>query len=283
MKQLLPLVILLLAACGQQTLIPEVFDREKAVVEIRDMYQAGQFQIDSALSNFPELEKVILKSRDQVLVIFLTLEKDDGEFERVQQSGVFIRDGRFVLTVGHGFYMDDAVLTKVEARLVSGHELLLEPVHLYYEAEKRPAVDYAILQPIVPYSTKGFDASSGGGIAGDVIIMGFPGGLGLDNAGGVIHVREVAQGGVYPLAVLCDRLLMNPHILRPMAGAIPIRGMSGAPVLDEQGGLVGLFSSVSRTRSITGWHYIFEMSEVPWSVIDSLVLNLSAWGPQKFN
>ncbi|NQV14666.1 trypsin-like peptidase domain-containing protein [bacterium] len=270
MKYLLPLSFLLVA-CGSQTLVPELFDREKAVIEIRDMYQAGQIQLDSAMVNFPSLDKVYQESSDQILVIFLEILTQDEEFERVQQSGVFIENGRFILTAGHGFDLEDATLQKVSARLVSGHELLLEVVQQYFDDKVHPSKDWAILQPVVPYLANGLGPASEKSASNDVLIIGFPGGLGHDNTGGVVHVREVERGGVYPLAVICDRLLMNPHILRPVAGAIPIRGMSGAPVINAGGDIIGLFSSVSRTRSIRGWHYIFEMSEVPWKTIDSLM------------
>jgi len=65
--------------------MPEVFDREKMVVEISDMYQAGQNQIDTALASYPGLAEVWQKNRGQVVVIFLHVLNDDGKLERVQQ------------------------------------------------------------------------------------------------------------------------------------------------------------------------------------------------------
>jgi len=107
----------------------------------------------------------------------------------------------------------------------------------------------------------------------DAFLLGYPGGFGLDDSNRVVHALEVAQGSVYPLAVICERSLARPNILTPRVGAIPIRGMSGAPVLSEQGQLIGIFSSISRARGVSGWHYIFHMSDIPFQTLDSLMIN----------
>ena len=93
----------------------------------------------------------------------------------------------------------------------------------------------------------------------------------MNDSNWVVHALEVDEGSVYPLAVICERSLTRPGILTPKVGAIPVQGMSGAPVLSESGQLIGLFSSISRTRNVAGWQYIFHMSDLPFDTLDSLL------------
>ncbi len=58
------------------------------------------------------------------------------------------------------------------------------------------------------------------------------------------------RGVAYLLGVICSQMQLIPRVLRPQAGTVPFRGMSGAPVLDQQGQIES-FRSVSRTHSIS--------------------------------
>jgi len=74
-------------------------------------------------------------------------------------------------------------------------------------------------------------------------------------------------GDKYPLGMVCDRERFDKQVLFPIAGAIPIRGISGSPIFNDRGELIGLFSSLGRRRNLVGWQYIFWMSEIPWGEI----------------
>ncbi|MCF7825632.1 MAG: serine protease [Candidatus Marinimicrobia bacterium] len=253
--------------------MPEVFDENTVVIEFSDLYQAGQLQFEKGLQEHPQLRRIWQDYRSQLLLVMLTLEDEDGELERVQQTGVFVSDGQYILTAAHGFLLEDCQLIDLKARTVSGVELPLDVVRLYYDKEGWKVDDWAILRPSVFTTPEGVfpeNKKSGGG---PVLIMGFPGGLGLNEQGIVERANELGLETVMPLGIICDRILMKPQTLRPIAGAIPIRGISGAPVLDQNGGLIGLFSSVSRTNSSGGWGYIFGMSDIPWKTLDSLSKN----------
>jgi hypothetical protein len=56
----------------------------------------------------------------------------------------------------------------------------------------------------------------------------------------------------------------------PRAGAIPLRGISGAPIFNVEGELIGLFSSIGRRRILTGWEYIFNTVDIPWITINEI-------------
>ncbi len=250
--------------------MPEVFDQNNRVIEFIDLYQAGQLQFELGLQDQPKLRQVWLDFSSEIVLVLLTIENEEGELERVQQSGIFVNSGAYILTAAHGFYLDDAHLVALKARLVSGEEIALNVTRLNYQKEADKDQDWAILEPTNPIKTKGVNRPLENVTGKDVLVIGFPGGLGLNTEGIVVHASELGQADIQPLAMICERVFLKPNVLRPQAGAIPIRGISGAPILDQQGALLGLFSSVSRTRSVQGWQYIFGTSDVPWTTLDSL-------------
>jgi len=211
------------------------------------------------------------ESITEVLLILMTVAYDDGEFEQVQQSGVFVAEGHYILTAGHGFFIDDGHITSIRAQTISGHQLNLELVSLVHNAGQKQVLDWAILKPTIRFHSRGIAIASADRYKKDVLVLGFPGSMGLDVIGHIVHIHEVERGAIYPIGLTCERSLMKQSILRPKSGAIPIRGMSGGPVLDQSGELVGLFSSVSRSRSISGWQYVLGMSEIPIKTLDSLM------------
>ena len=270
-KHLTALLLFLLAACNNRSPIPEVFDESVGVIEISDLYQAGQYQFEKGIAALPDLRQVWQNSRNRVLLIMMTVAYDDGEYEQVQQSGIFVDNGHFILTSGHGFFIDEGHIIDVRGQTISGHKLNLELVSLAYEKDQGQIEDWAILKPAIRFLSRGIKIAAPDSYQKDVLVLGFPGSMGIDEAGQVVHIHEVERGAIYPLGITCERTLLKQRILRPRAGAIPIRGMSGGPVLDQSGELIGLFSSVSRTRSISGWHYILGMSDIPIRTLDSLI------------
>jgi hypothetical protein len=268
--KLAPIILFILVTCTSQNQQAEGFDQYKSLVDITDLYQAGQLQFERTIQDRPELDLVRQHALPSILFIFITIQPDEGEREQVQQSGVLVAGGRFVLTAGHGFEIDDGYVTEIQARTIFGHKLLLDLVRLSHDPGYAENADWAILKPRLPLQAASVESASGIYTEKEVLILGYPGGLGLDNSGNIVHVGELERGSAYPLGIICDRMRLSSHVLRPQVGTIPIQGMSGAPVLNQQGGLTGLLSSVSRSRSFDGWHYILGVSDIPWIILDSL-------------
>ena len=66
-----------------------------------------------------------------------------------------------------------------------------------------------------------------------------------------------------PLATLAVVAQTEPLTLTPLAGAIPTGGMSGGPVFDARGALIGLFASVNRIESAAAARYTYSASPLP--------------------
>ena len=240
MKYFCIIFIFLLTACSPRLPMPEVFDEDQVLIEFSDLYQAGQIQFKAGIEARAELHHIWKTYNTEILLIMMTIEDEDGELERVQQSGVFVANGEYILTAAHGFYLDDSRLVDLKARTYNGQELDLEIVRLYYDKEHWKVQDWAILKPVNRFVTIGVHATTKNSLGAEVLVLGYPGSMGLNEDGRVVRANEVGGEEVLPLGIICERLLIKPQVLRPKVGAIPIRGISGAPILDEHGGLVGL-------------------------------------------
>ncbi len=270
MQKLMLLGLFILVACSPIPSTQDGIEEEKLLIEISDLYSAGHEQLESYLKNQPSVGRMLDSNLAATLLITLTIEYDDGEKERVQQSGSFILNGQYILTAGHGFFVESGKLIDLEAQTISRQMLDLNVVALRSTRDEFSNQDWAILQPVKTRRTKSLTMAPTGYSGKDTYILGFPGGMGLNDTSRVVHALEVEDGSVYPLAVICERSITRPGLLAPKVGAIPVQGMSGAPVLGKDGRLIGLFSSISRTRNIAGWHYIFHMSDLPFETLDSL-------------
>jgi hypothetical protein len=270
MQKLGLLSFFILIACSSNAIKQGSIDQQKSLIEISDLYAAGHEQLELVLKTEPALGKMLDSNLASTLLITLTIEYEDGEKERVQQSGSFISKGDYILTAGHGFYVDSGKLIDLEAQTISRQKLALNVVALGYSKDEYSKQDWAILQPVNLRRTTSLEFVPTGYSGKDTYILGFPGGMGLNDSSRVVHALEIDEGSVYPLVVICERSLTRPGILTPKVGAIPVQGMSGAPVLSNNGQLIGLFSSISRTRNVAGWHYIFHMSDIPFKTLDSL-------------
>ncbi len=270
MQKLLVLSVFIFVACHSITSKQVAIVEQKNLIEISDLYSAGHQHLEAVLETMPGVGKMLDSSLAATLIITLTIEHEDGEKERIQQSGSFISNGQYVLTAGHGFFVESGKLVGLEAQTISRQRVSLNVVALRYSKDKYSDEDWAILEPVEARPGISLEFAQNNFSGREVYLLGYPGGLGLNDSNLVVHALETDGGSVYPLAVICERSLTRSGILTPQVGAIPVKGMSGAPVLNNQGQLIGLFSSVSRTRNVAGWHYIFHMSDLPYSTLDSL-------------
>ena len=266
---ILVIVILSFTACSPYPPLAVASD-EKQVVEISDLFQTGHSRFQEALDQDSTLNNAWLSLREQTVMVFIDIEYDDGEKEQAQQSGIILNGGKIVLTVGHCLVIDDGKILAIRIRTIAGTEIPVLLNSLIYDNESKPVVDWAILRPpnsfqySEPIPLPKVDNKS------QLLIMGYPGGMGVNKNGGVVRVREEEFGRHYPLGIVSEQHRVDRHLLLPRAGAIPLRGISGAPIFNVEGELIGLFSSIGRRRILTGWEYIFNTVDIPWITINEI-------------
>lgn len=213
------------------------------VVTLLDYYEAGRGRVDAFLAGRPDaagLRDVIERVRDRVVRVHTIVAREGEAVETVRGSGVLIRDGTRLLSAGHGFDRDG----EVRVLTTSGRSLPARLGERSHEVFGGPALDWAVLDLEDPPG-EGLDL--GEIRAGRIVFaFGYPAGIGI-GAGGRVVDGGMRQVPLMPLCVVARVRSVEPLDVVPLAGAIPLGGMSGGPVVDAGGDVVGVFVSVRRT------------------------------------
>lgn len=264
------LVILAITSCSTPHSSLPVAPDVKQIVDISDLFQTGHSRFQSIMDKDTSLNEIWNTRRAAVVLVFIDIEWDDGEKEQAQQSGIILDEGKLILTAGHGFVIEDGIVTEIRVRTSSNLEAIVNVASLAYDKQKSPVVDWALLRPVhaIPHDKP--EPLTPPEEKDVVLVLGYPGGLGVNSDERVVRVQESIRGNKYPLGMVCDQQRFDKNTLFPIAGTVPIRGISGAPVFNTNGELIGIFSSMGRRRNLVGWQYIFWMSEIPFEAIKSL-------------
>jgi len=265
----LTFICFFVVACSPRLPAPIEADSERNVLEITDLFQTGHARFQHALDQDSLLDRVWHGRRTQIVMVLIDIEWDDGDLEQAQQSGLIMDGGDLILTAGHGFFIDDGRILEMRAKLVTGEEVPLDLLGRQYDKDQVPPDDWALLRTNKPLPYTEFSPVKEAQERHKLMLLGYPGSLGLNEADRVVHVHESESTMVYPLGMICRHHVVDQHTLYPEAGTIPLRGISGAPIFDRNGELRGLFSSIGRRRSMAGWDYIFGMANIPWTAIEA--------------
>jgi hypothetical protein len=166
--------------------------------------------------------------------------------ESCERGTGFFVDGRFVLTVGHELLRFDAD-AKLSVKLADGAEIPASvttrgackvPGDVDDWALLEVAADAPGLPPSLTLGAPRADAT--------VVLLGFGGDAGLGASGTVVANRDGSALSPTWLGCVVDDV-SGIH-LRPLAGCVPIGGLSGAPVVDEDGRVVGVQASKTEFR-----------------------------------
>jgi len=263
-------LLVLLTSCSGPKLSLPVDPGQKQIVDIADLFQSGHSRFQSVMDDDSTLNKVWQNRREEVVLVFIDIQWDDGEKEQAQQSGIILNDGALILTAGHGFVIEDGEITQIRIRTISSQEAVANIVSLVYDKKRSSVVDWALLKPVHALHHSKSKPLSPDSANDAVLVLGYPGAMGVNKDGRVVRIQESLIGHKYPLGLVCEQELLDNNTLIPLAGTVPIRGISGAPVFNAGGELIGLFSSMGRRRNLIAWQYVFWMSEVPWERINAL-------------
>jgi hypothetical protein len=106
------------------------------------------------------------------------------------------------------------------------------------------------------------------------IFFGYPALVGLNAEGEVLPFRKGdAQAGsqvsaLSPMLIVSSVLDAEAMTLDPIAGFPPVGGMSGGPVLNSRGQVIGVQVSVSKTTdNATGRTLYYRLNAVPASAV----------------
>ena len=107
------------------------------------------------------------------------------------------------------------------------------------------------------------------------VLAAYPARQGLGQGGRLqsFEKREPLQKGasqLLPVLVVSSVSALKPLELKPQAGFPPIGGMSGGPVFNQNGEVVGVQVSVSRTQDANGKTLMYRINAVPLPKIRQL-------------
>jgi S1-C subfamily serine protease len=236
------------------------------VLTLVDYFEGGRRVVQGLLSasgdrNGPGFAGIIERNKRACVRLDIRVERSEGIYESVLASGVMIESGRLLLTAGHSFVGRSGY--EILVTLHNGEQRRAHLVAHRYDVEAEAGEDWAILEMLGPPLHSLPEVRLEAAHAGDLaFILGYPDQIGVDADGAVAHASVAQDGYLEPLETLgiVDRL--EPLILTPWAGSIPIGGMSGGPVFNGSGGLVGIFVSVRKTAGAAGMRYSYRAASV---------------------
>jgi hypothetical protein len=260
---------LLLTACSPGAKHIEVAPAETQVVDIVDLFQTGHHRALDHLGQDSLLNQVWQTNQHLVVMVLIDILREDDEREQVQQSGILLDGGHLVLTAGHGFEIDDGKIEAIHLQGPAGQHRDLKLLRYINHDSQFPIHDWALLETAKEFEVGAVVPSDFSLAQNPALILGFPSGLGATDSGRVVIAREFNGAHILPLPLVVKRSPTNRNIYVPLAGTAPFRGISGAPVFCADGSLAGIFSSISRRRTLDGWTYIYHISDIPWRSIEA--------------
>lgn len=244
-------VVLLGAGCASADPLPRSPRRFLTSI---DGQEGGQIAVEAFLDDLEESEREALRSvlrlgRTATARLAVTGGTDsEGGEDTALGSCVLLDDGKCFLTAAH--VLSDLEGSLATIVLADGRRLRARERASGHPSEHQgDADDWAILESAEAPGLEGRPVARRRAEIGElVVLLGFPQGTGLGSDG---HVR----GGVFDdrrrldacalIARVHDRTKGEPDslVLEPLAGSLNSDGMSGGPVLDASGRILGIFRS----------------------------------------
>ena len=199
----------------------------------------------------------------------------DEAYRSNHGTGILLEGGQ-VLTAGH--VLNENVTGDVSQILVTRSDGRV----LHAEVDRQGAQDWALLRILLEEGAAALPSSSielGSATEGETaIFFGYPAMVGLNAEGEVLPFRKGDTQAGSPVSALSPMLIVSSILdaetmtLDPIAGFPPVGGMSGGPVLNSRGQVIGVQVSVSKTTdNATGRTLYYRLNVVPVSAVELLI------------
>lgn len=261
-RALPPLVVLVMASfpvafphaaragAPSPSAVPNV---EHRIFTLLDYYESGRQAVESfiqasaASGAAPDLAATVRRSKEFCLRLDIRFDQGASRIESAVATGVLVDGGRKILTAGHSFEGSGEIT--IVATYLDGTRRAAHVLERQYDRFGTSEQDWAVLEIVDPPAWPAARVSPERAQEGDmVIVLGYPDEIGIDNEGNVGYATAEDTARHQPLTTIAVVGRAAPVLLEPWVGSIPTRGMSGAPVFDFQGRLVGIFVAVNATR-----------------------------------
>lgn len=239
--------------------------------------ELGERQVKSHLTSTsdPETRKlaaVLDTARKSVVRIRVNYGRTPASFQTDHGSGFFVQGGRFVVTAGHvleSLAGDSAA--EVVVTCTDGRTFHARPIHREFSGRAGIGADLGVLEIVDANEASMPSLSFGTATAGAIAaVLGYPSRIGIGSSGSVAGDDHVANNPLLPLVSVCRvRNVEGRVVLEPVAGCVPEGGASGGPVIDAQGNVIAVETSVSRTQA--GEALKFTINAIPIAGVEAAI------------
>ena len=242
-------------------------ESEGPLLTLLHLFESGRQNVERYLdaggAEGEALRATIEQASRSVVRVHVRTRFEGSSYSSANGSGVLLAGGRFVLSAGHVVETlrapGDA---RVSVTLVDGTELRASAPEWDYAEYGGAARDWAVLELAEPLPA-GFEGLAMAAPRADatVLALGYPDHVGIDGDGRLAYDLDERALALLPQALIGRVANAGAVVVTPLVGCVPEGGMSGGPIVDQEGRVVAILTAVSRSRVGDGVR--FEVEAAP--------------------